>query len=317
MDEVRARGGLLDASDLASYRAVVRQPVRGTYRGFEVLSAPPPTGGGTALVELLNVLERFDLAAWGPDHVRTLHAFAEASKMVFVDKAATNGDPDFVNVPVELLTGKEHARRLADRVRPEAARFDYTAGGLAASDAPSTSHVSVVDGKGNAAALTQSVNLYFGSGVMAPGTGFVLNNHLAESDTEPGYPNSLGPGRRPSSSIAPTVLARRGRPFLVLGTPGASRIVTALARIVVGTVDFGLDLDAAVEAPRVHAQGKSLEVEGGIPDETVKRLAALGHEVKRFPSRDDRFGGAQAIRVEKGRLVGAADSRRDGVALCY
>lgn len=313
--EVRARGGLLDAADLAGYRAVVREPVRGSYRGFEVLSAPPPTAGGTALVELLNVLERFDLAAWGPGDVRTLHTFAETSKMVFVDKAATNGDPDFVDVPVALLTGREHARRLAERIRPDAARFDYTAGSLAASDAPSTSHVSVVDGKGNAVALTQSVNLYFGAGVMAPGTGFVLNNHLADFDTEAGHPNSIAPGRRPSSSIAPTVLRRGGRPFLVLGTPGASRIVTALAWIVVGTVDFGLGLDAAVEAPRVHALGKTLEVEGGVPEETVKGLRALGHAVVKFPPRDDHFGGAQVIRVEKGRLVGAADSRRDGVAL--
>jgi len=317
VDEVRAQGGLLDAADLAGYRAIVRAPVRGTYRGAEVFSAPPPTAGGTALVELLNVLEGFELAAWGPGDPRTLHTFAEASKMVFVDKAATGGDPGFVKVPVAFLTGKEHARDLAARIRPDAARFDYTAAGLASFDAPSTSHVSVVDGKGNAVALTQSVNLYFGAGLMAPGTGFVLNDHLADFDPEPGRPNSIGPGRRPSSSIAPTILRRGGRPVLVLGTPGASRIVTALAWIVAGTVDFGLGLDAAVEAPRVHAMGRTLEVEGGVPDETVKRLQALGHEVVRFGPRDDHFGGAQVIRVEKGRLVGAADPRRDGVALGY
>lgn len=315
--EVKGRGGLLDEADLAGYRAIVREPVRGTYRGIEVLSAPPPTAGGTHLVELLNILETFDLAGWGRTDVRSLHVLAEASKMVFVDKAATNGDPDFVKVPVDLLTSKEHARSLAARIRLDAARFDYTAGGLAGSDSPSTSHVSVVDGNGNAVALTQSVNLYFGSGLMAPGTGFVLNNHLADFDTEAGHPNSIGPGRRPSSSIAPTILRKDGRPFLVLGTPGASRIITALAQIVVNTVDFGLGVDAAIEAPRIHALGKTLEVEGGIPDDVVKGLAALGHDVKSFPPHDDHFGGAHVIRVEKGRLVGGADSRRDGVAAGY
>ncbi|MFN7988482.1 MAG: gamma-glutamyltransferase [Thermoanaerobaculia bacterium] len=315
--EVKGRGGLLDEADLAGYRAIVREPVRGTYRGVEILSASPPTAGGTALVELLNVLEEFDLAGWGRGDVRTLHVIAEASKMAFVDKAATNGDPDFVRVPVEALASKEHAKSLAARVRLDAARFDYEAGAFAASDSPSTSHVSVVDGAGNAVALTQSVNLYFGSGVMAPGTGFVLNDHLNDFDTEPGHPNSIGPGRRPSSSIAPTILRKGGRPYLVLGTPGASRIVTALAEIVVNTVDFGMGVDEAIEAPRIHAIGKTLEVEGGIPDDVVKRLSALGHDVKTYPPHDDHFGGAHVIRVEKGRLVGGADSRRDGLAVGY
>lgn len=317
--EVKGRGGLLDEADLAGYRAIVREPVRGSYRGAEVLSASPPTAGGTALVELLNVLEAFDLAKWGRTDARTLHAIAEASKMVFVDKAATNGDPDFVKVPVAALTGREHARLLASRIRPDAARFDYRyeAGEGAASDSPSTSHLSVVDAAGNAVALTQSVNLYFGSGLVAPGTGFVLNNHLADFDTEPGHPNSIGPLRRPSSSIAPTILRKEGRPWLVLGTPGASRIVTALAEIVVNTVDFGMGVDEAIEAPRFHAMGKTLEVEGGFAEDVVKALSALGHEVKTYPPRDDHFGGAHVIRVEKGRLVGGADSRRDGVAVGY
>jgi gamma-glutamyltranspeptidase/glutathione hydrolase len=317
--EVKSRGGLLDEADLAGYRAIVREPVRGSYRGAEVLSACPPTAGGTALVELLNVLESFDLAGWGRGDVRTLHVLAEASKMVFVDKAATNGDPDFVKVPLDALTSKEHARRLAGRIRLDAARFgyEYETGALAASDSPSTSHVSVVDADGNAVALTQSVNLYFGSGLVAPGTGFVLNNHLADFDTEPGHPNSIGPGRRPSSSIAPTILLKDGRPYLVLGTPGATRIVTALAQIVVNTVDFGLGVDEAIEAPRIHAIGKTLEVEGGVADDAVSALSALGHHVERYPPHDDHFGGAHVIRVEKGRLVGGADSRRDGAAAGY
>jgi gamma-glutamyltranspeptidase/glutathione hydrolase len=152
---------------------------------------------------------------------------------------------------------------------------------------------------------------------MAPGTGFVLNNHLNDFDTEPGHPNSIGPGRRPSSSIAPTILRKGGKPYLVLGTPGASRIVTALAEIVVNTVDFGMGVDEAIEAPRIHAIGKTLEVEGGVPDDVVRRLSALGHDVKTFPPHDDHFGGAHVIRVDKERLVGGADSRRDGFAAGY
>ena len=317
--EVTKLGGPLEAADLKGYRAKLRAPVRGTYRGYEIISASPPTGGGTHLIELLNILEGYDVRRFGHNTAAYLHVLAEAMKMVFADKAANSGDPDFVKVPVATLTSKEHARELRERIEQGRARFDYKAPDYIVPDAPSTSHLSVVDARGNVAALTQSINSFFGSGIVAPGTGVLLNNHLADFDSRPGRPNSIAPGRRPTSSIAPTIVLKGGRPFMTLGTPGATRIVSALAQIIMNVVDFGMPMDDAIEAPRIHALGKTLHAEGRIPADVIEALKALGHTVKTYPDFDNYFGGAQGILIDARarRLTGGADSRRDGVAMGY
>jgi gamma-glutamyltranspeptidase/glutathione hydrolase len=317
--ECRRLGGVLSVDDLKGYRAKLREPVKGTYRGWEIDSAAPPTGGGTHLIELLNIVETFDAMSLGRGSARLIHVLAEAMKMVLADKAVNSGDPDFFKIPVGTFTDKAYARKLAARIRAGEARFDYAPPALVIPESESTSHLSVADGKGNVVALTQSINSFFGSGLVVPGTGVLLNNHLADFDDRPGGPNAIGPGHRPASSIAPTLVLRAGRPVLVIGTPGATRIVSALAQIIVNIVDFGMGLDEAVEAPRVHCLGKTLAMEGRFPAEVVETLRGWGHPIKMYPDFDNYFGGAQGILIDakKKRLVGAADSRRDGFAAGY
>ena len=317
--ECERLGGVLTVGDLKGYRAKLREPVRGTYRGWEIVSASPPTGGGTHLIELLNIVETFDVRAMGRGSARLVHVLAEAMKMVFADKAANSGDPDFFRIPVGTFTDKAYAAKLAARIRPGEARFDYAPPSLVLPESGSTSHLCVADERGNVVALTQSINSFFGSGIVVPGTGVLLNNHLADFDDRAGGPNAIGPGRRPASSIAPTIVLRDGKPVLVVGTPGATRIVSALAQIVINLVDFGLGLDEAIEAPRAHCLTKTLALEGRFPADVVRALESWGHPVKTYPDRDNYFGGAQAILIDAKTkaLVGAADSRRDGFAAGY
>ncbi len=317
--ELQRLGGVFEIDDLIGYRAKLRRPVRGTYRDYEIISASPPTGGGTHLIELLNIMEGFDVRGLGPASVRTLHTLGEAMKMVFADKAANSADPDFFRVPVETLTGKDHAQELAGRIDESRARFDYKPQALVVPEGESTSHLSVVDERGNVVALTQSVNSFFASGVVVPGTGILLNNHLADFDSRPGGPNAIGPGKRPTSSMAPTIVLRNGKPVLTLGSPGATRIVSALAQIIMNVVDFGMAMDDAIEAPRIHSLGKTLHLEGRFPMNVVEALKALGHTVKMYGDFDNFFGGAQGILIDsqRNRLYGGADSRRDGVAIGY
>lgn len=317
--EVGRLGGVMTVEDLRGYRAKLREPVKGTYRGWEIVSAAPPTGGGTHLIELLNIMETFDVRAMGRGSARLVHVLAEAMKMTFADKAANSGDPDRFVIPVATFTDKAYAARLAGRIREGEARFDYASPTLAVPESENTSHLCVADEKGNVVALTQSINSFFGSGIVVPGTGILLNNHLADFDDRPGGPNAIGPGKRPASSIAPTVVMRGGAPVLVVGTPGATRIVSALAQIIINLVDFGLGLDEAIEAPRAHCLSKTLALEGRFPAEVVKALESWGHPVRMYSDWDTYFGGAQAILIDAKRktLYGAADSRRDGCAAGY
>jgi gamma-glutamyltranspeptidase/glutathione hydrolase len=317
--ELKARGGVLELDDLESYRARLRRPAIGTYRGYEIVSASPPTGGGTSLIELLNILEGFDLQKKGPDSAAYLHILAESMKMVFADKAANSGDPDRFRIPVDHFTDKKYARELRLRIDESRARFDYAPPVLIIPEGESTSHLSVVDEDGNVVSLTQSINSFFGSGIVVPETGILLNNHLADFDTVAGGPNAIGPGRRPTSSMAPTIVLLDGSPILTLGSPGATRIVSTLAQIIVNVVDFGMGIDDAIEAPRIHGPWRTLHMEGRISPGVVEILEALGHEVKMYPDFDKYFGGAQGILIDpkKGLLFGGADSRRDGVAVGY
>ncbi len=317
--ELRRLGGIMEAADLADYRAKLRTPVAGTYRGYEILSAAPPTGGGTHLVELLNIVEGFDVKSMGSGSAKLIHVLAEAMKMVYADKAANSGDPDVYDIPVAALTDKAYAARLRERIVTAKARFDYAPSSLVGRESESTSHLSVADEKGNVVALTQSINSFFGAGIVVPGMGVILNNHLADFDSQAGGPNAIGPGRRPASSISPTVVCRSGKPVLVLGSPGAARIISALAQIIINFVDFGMGLDEAIEAPRMHCLTKTLAVEGRISGEVIRTLESWGHTVERYPDWDNFFGGAQGIFLDAraGRLCGAADSRRDGAAAGY
>jgi gamma-glutamyltranspeptidase / glutathione hydrolase len=300
-------GGLITTDDLRSYRTVERAPVRGTYRGFDIAGCPPPTGGGIHLIQMLNVLEGFDLAALGFGTVDGIHVLAETMKIAFADRNAATGDPAFMDVPVARLIAKEYAAaRRADIDLGKAGA--YTAGVAAAS--PHTTHVTVADADGNVVVATQTINNLFGSKAMVPGTGMLLNNTMAIFDPHPGHALSIAPGKRTTSSMAPTIVLRDGRPCLALGLPGGVRIFTSVLQAIVNVLDHGMTLQEAVEAPRVWTQGQDLEVEAAIGEAVRAGLAARGHRVVALPHV---AGGMGAIAFEDdGTLTGASCWRADG-----
>jgi len=319
---VRAAGGLMTLDDLKAYRPVVRTPVRGTYRDYQIVSMPPPSSGGVHLIEMLNVLEGYPLGELGAGSVPALHLMIETMKRAYADRAEFLGDPDVVTVPVERLTSKGYAadlRRSIDAKRATPSR-DIRAGQPVAVEGNNTTHYSVVDAAGNAVANTYTLNLGFGVGLVAEGTGILLNDELDDFAAKPGAPNAFGltggaanapgPGKRPLSCMTPTIVLKGGKPYLVTGSPGGSRIITTALQVIVNTIDFRMDVAAAVAAPRIHHQWLPDEVdaEQAVPADTVRGLEQLGHTVVRRPN----WGSANSIMITPDGLAGAADHRSRG-----
>lgn len=319
VDEVKEWGGIMALSDLKSYEAKFRKPVPGTYRGYQIISAAPVSGGGTHLIELLNIMEGVDVKSLGHNSVQFIHLFTEAMKMVYADKAMNTADPDFHTIPLEHFIDKDYAAKLRNRIHKEKARFDYSPPNLIIKESSDTSHLSVVDEDGNIVALTQSINNFFGSGIVVSDAGFLLNDHLSDFDALPNRPNSIAPHKRPTSSIAPTIVLKDDRPFMTLGTPGGTRIISALAQIIMNVIDFGMSMDEAIEAPRVHCLRRQLYMEGRIDGDVIEILKSMGHPIQVREDYDKYFGGAQGILIhpETRKLYGGADSRRDGVAIGF
>lgn len=319
--EVQKLGGILTVEDLAGYQVKVRKPVVGSYRGYTILSVPPASSGGTHLIELLNVMETFDLKALGRDSGASLHRWAEAMKLVFADRAAYMADTDFAKVPLAGLVSKDYARELAARISAEEAAKAPLPGDPSRFESGSTTHLSVMDKAGNMVAITKSIGLLFGSGVLVPGTGILLNDHMSDFVPRPGSPNSIEPGKRPLSSISPSlVLDPKGRSFMTVGSPGATRIFTTVAQVISHVIDFGLPLQEAISAPRwFQANAGSLSVESRLPEPTRKELASHGHKLSVKGDWDPYFGGVQAVLFDSKSklLVGGADPRRDGQAIAY
>jgi gamma-glutamyltranspeptidase/glutathione hydrolase len=306
-EHIAREGGLITVADLQRYCTIERAPVRGSYRGFDVAGCPPPTGGGIHLIQILNLLEGCDVAGLGFGTVDGIHLLAEALKIAFADREAATGDPAFVDVPVGRLIAKDYAAT-------RRAEIDMTKAGApaaaVAAGSPNTTHVTVADAGGNLVAATQTINSLFGSRAMVPGTGMLLNNTMALFDPHPGRVLSVAPGKRMTSSMAPTILLRDGRPVLALGLPGGIRIFASVLQAIVNVVDHGMSLQEAVEAPRVWTQGQDLEVESAVGGEVRAGLAARGHHVVAVPHV---AGGMGAIAFEAdGTLTGASCWRADG-----
>jgi gamma-glutamyltranspeptidase/glutathione hydrolase len=318
VSEMAARGGRISKADLASYTAIEREPVRGRYRGYDIVSAPPPVGGVT-LIEILQMLAAFDLSKEGPLSPRYVHLAAEAMKRGFADYAATVGDPDFVKVPVAELLSAEYARSRAAEIRPDAITPKVAAGAVAKQESPSTTSLSVVDARGNMVALTQTISDFFGAKVAIGGTGIILNNEMKNFGSR--GPNAMAPGKRMRTMIAPTVLLKDGKTFATLGTPGAARIVSTMALLVSNLADFGMGIQDAIEAPRFYARDTEadLSVEARMPAATTGALAKMGYSIKTLGDFDLFFGGAQGIVIDPktGLRIGGADPRRDGAVAGY
>jgi gamma-glutamyltranspeptidase / glutathione hydrolase len=306
--ENRKRGGILTAEDLANYQVKVRTPVTGTYRGYAIITAPPPAGG-THVIQLLNILEQSAASA---------HVWAEACKLVFADRAKYSADPDFVTVPSRGLASKAYARTLAAQIRPDAVIKDPAAGDPSKYESGSTTHFSVMDRDGNMVAVTKTINMFFASGVVVPGTGIIMGDDMDDFDLAPGSANSIQPGKRMLSSMSPTlVLDPQGRPFMVIGSPGATRIIPTLAQVISNVIDCGMPIQTAISAPRLY-QGRTgnLSIEGRYSINAFNGLVALGHKVTVAPDYDAAFGGVHAVLYDHAarRLHGGADPRRDGQA---
>ncbi len=319
---VRAAGGRMTLDDLKSYHAVERAPLHGTYRGHEIVTIPPPSSGGVHIIELLNVLEGFPLAAQGANSAANIHVMAEAMKLAYADRAEYLGDPDYVAVPVKGLISKAYAEGLRaeislTRARPSA---EIKALDPMPYESDQTTHFSIVDKDGNAVANTYTLNFSYGLGLVAEGTGILLNNELDDFAAKPGAPNAYGlvggsanapgPRKRPLSSMAPTMMFRNGELELVTGSPGGSRIITIVTEIILDVIDFGMNIAEATEEVRIHHQWlpDELQVERGLTPDTIRLLETLGHKV----AMHDAWGSAQSISRENGVLMGAADTRQRG-----
>ena len=339
---IHKNGGLITAEDLGSYEVKEREPIRGSYRGYDIIGAPPPSSGGVALIEILNILEGFDLAKLGNRSGDAIHLEAEAFRRAFFDRTEFMGDPDFAKVPVAQLIDKKYAAAWRDSINPNQASLSQVLKRPAIfselervamlrrseiREPENTTHYSVVDVEGNAVSVTTTLNDSFGSRATVEGLGFLLNDEMDDFTSKPGVPNAygliqgpanaIGPGKRPLSAMAPTIVLKDGKLFLVLGSPGGPTIITTVANILIGVVDFSLDIQEAVNAPRFHHQWlpDQILVEDRLSPDTMNVLRSKGHKltVRHF------WGDGECIMVDSktGERLGASDGRNNGKAVGY
>ncbi len=328
--DMQANGGSITLADLKNYRAIVRKPIEGQYRGFQIYSMPPPSSGGIALIHMLNILEGFPLSNYGQGSSRTLHLLGETMKRAFADRAEYLGDGDFVRIPVAGLISKNYGNQRRATIDPflatEAAKLGP--GKPEQYESEQTTHFSIVDAEGNAVANTYTLNGGYGSGVTIPGTGILMNNEMDDFSAKPGVPNAYGlihgeanaiaPAKRPLSAMTPTIVAREGRLFMVLGSPGGPTIINTVLQTLLNIIDFKMTVQEAVDAPRVHHQwipDKLVLERVGFVQDVIDALRARGHTIEVRQN----IGDCHAILVDPktGVRLGAADPRSDGRAIGY
>ena len=328
--EMARGGGLIGADDLSAYRSVWRTPVRGSYRGYEIVSMPPPSSGGILLVQMLNMLEPYDIGALGVGTPATLHLMIEAERRAYADRAEHLGDSDFYQVPAAMLVDKSYARQRFANFDPAAANKSehIGAGALWPAESPETTHISALDAAGNAVAYTTTLNLRYGAKIVVAGAGFLLNNEMDDFSARKntanafglvgGEANAIAPGKRMLSSMTPTIVLKDGKPLLVTGSPGGSTIITTVLQVLVNFIDHGMALDAAVAAPRVHHQWQPNRVtfeEGALSPATQSALRDKGHvNLVQAPFR---IGDAHSAMRLGEELIGVADPRNAGAAVGF
>lgn len=322
--EMQRNNGLISLEDLAAYEPVWREPVHGTYHGHDVWSMPAPSSGGVLLVQMLNMLEPWKLGELGWGTPETLHLMIEAQRRAYADRAEFLGDPDFVDVPSEMLTSKEYARaRFADFDAARATDSNSIGAGSWPTESLETTHLSVADKFGNAVSMTTTLNRSFGNRIVVPGTGILLNNEMDDFSSKPNTPNSYGligrdaneiqPGKRMLSSMAPTIVTRDGKPVLLTGSPGGSTIINTVLQVVLNVLDHGMNADAAVTSPRIHHQWLPDIVRyeiGAMSEATEATLRGMGH--KGLTGSRFSIGDANTIRIDGSVLEGVSDPRNVG-----
>jgi len=331
VDEMKRGGGLISHADLENYQVVVREPLKGMYRGYEIISQPPVSSGGAALLQLLNIVEGYDLKSSGHNSAATLHRYIEAMRRVYADRTEHLGDPDFYTVPIPWLISKEYAaaRRTTIDTLHAGKSADVSHGTPPRRESEQTTHYSVVDKWGNCVSVTTTINGGFGSYVAVDGAGFLLNNEMDDFSAKPGVPNMFGalgnianeiqPAKRMLSSMTPTIVAKDGKPFMVIGTPGGTTIITTVMQVICNVIDFDMNIQQAIDAPRIHHQWSPdltyFEHRGLSPD-TITKLESMGHTLS---ERRSGSGLAEGIIIdtERGVLFGASDPRGYGLAIGY
>lgn len=320
-DEVQKQGGLMTVEDLKNYTIEEREPVVGKYRDYTIISCPPASSGGTHIVQLLNMVENYDLKAMGDNTPESWHIWAESMKQAFADRAEYMGDTAYVKVPLKGLTSKEYAKEVVKKIDLEKAGKDIKIGDPSKYESGSTTHFSVMDKDGNMVAVTQTINYFFGSGVVVPGTGIMMNNEMDDFVPQKNMKNSIEGGKRPLSSMSPTlVLDPKNRPLMTIGSPGATRIIPAVALTISNVIDHGMTLQEAINAPRIaQFQSGKLNAEGRMSFESYNKLQEMGHEINIRGTYDNYFGGVQGIMMDYDTktLQGGADPRRDGQAAAF
>ncbi|MGD9756571.1 MAG: gamma-glutamyltransferase [Comamonas sp.] len=326
--EMAPHANALSLQDLRDYKVAEREPVRGSYRGYQIVTMPPPSSGGAHLIQILNMMERWPMNQWGADSAQSVHYMTEAMKLAYADRSEYLGDPDFVKIPLKGLISKSYASELAASIKPQQARpgKDIRPGRPQPYESDQTTHYSVVDKAGNAVAVTYTLNTNFGSGIVARGTGILLNNEMDDFSAKPGVANAYGlvggdanavqAGKRPLSSMTPTLVLKDGKPVLVTGSPGGARIITTVLQQIVNHIDFGMNPAEAAATPRFHHQWTpdELRVEKGFSPDTLALLRQWGHKVALKAS----MGRTQTIEIRDGLLRGASDPRNpDGKTMGY
>ncbi|PZO77510.1 MAG: gamma-glutamyltransferase [Mesorhizobium amorphae] len=337
----QAKGGILAKADFEQYRVREFEPIKCTYRGYEIVSSPPPSSGGVIICEILNILEGYPLSYLGYGSAETTRLMVEAMRHAFVDRNASLGDPDFVDNPIAKLLSKDYAEEIRGRIDPFRAGVSETLMPKAFGESKETTHYSIVDDEGNAVAVTYTLNGSFGAGVVAEGTGILLNNEMDDFTVKPGVPNLYGlvqgeanaiaPRKSPLSSMSPTIVSKDNEPFMVIGSPGGSRIITIVAETIINVVDHGMNLQEAIDAPRIHHQwlpDKVFMEPHALSPDTLRILAGMGYDVGVDPdwtiwgeAAGILVGGKSVAEIETGtgaRYHGAIDSRATaGKAIGY
>ncbi len=326
--DMKKQGGLITLEDLKKYRVAVREPVRGTYRGYEIIGMPPPSSGGIHIIQMLNILEEFPLGYMGPNSSDSLHFMAEAMKYAFADRSRYLGDPDWWNVPIKGLISKKYAAELRSKI----SRYNDKPSKKIKPESPNpyesneTTHISIMDKFGNIVSCTTTLNFSFGSGIVVPGTGILLNDEMDNFVAKPGIPNAYGllgeeanaiqPTKRPLSSMAPMILLKDGKPFMAVGSPGGPRLINAILQVIINVIDHKMNIAEATNSRRIHHQWEPdrLRVEEGFNPDTLRLLSERGHRIDISKS----MGSTQSVLKTKEDFHGASDPRRPGaLALGY
>jgi len=321
--DMAANDGLITQEDLASYVAVERTPVTGQFRGYDIVSAPPPSSGGIHVIQMLNILEPYPLETWGHNSAQYLHHVIEAMKLAYADRSEHLGDPDRMEAPIDFLLAKDYAttRRGIINSAQATASAKIAAGVMPAPESPDTTHYSVADSAGNVVSNTYTLNFSFGSHITIPGTGILMNNEMDDFAARPGFPNAYGlvqgeknsvaPGRRPLSSMTPTLIFRDGEPWLATGSPGGSLIITAVMQTVLNAMTFDMNIAEAAAAPRIHHQWMPdrVLIEPGISRDTLDILEGMGHNIE---TTRRTLGRTNSIQLDGPWRYGYSDLRRPG-----